>query len=83
MNGRDVTRGELSVAFDAVANKRHWKLPINCVVDLDAHTMAMVREAVIFFTGSVPEFHSLSGTTTSGVGTYRVRAAGYYETCGA
>lgn len=83
VNGRDVTRGELCIAFDAVANRDNWKLPVDKTVDLDSYTLALVREAVIFYTGSVPTFEALTGTTTSGVGRYRVRAAGYYNTCGA
>lgn len=83
VEGRPVTQGELSLAFDAVANKANWKNPIDAVVSLDSYTMAMVREAVVFFTGSVPTFELTTGTTTSGMGRYRVKAAGYYRTIGA
>jgi hypothetical protein len=81
--GRIVTRGELSKAFDAVANKANWKLPINASVDLDEFTKAMVAEAVVFFTGSKAKFKRLTGTTTGGIGRYRVTAAGYYAAIGA
>jgi hypothetical protein len=81
--GKPVTQGELSLAFDAVANRANWKNPIDAVVSLDSYTMAMVREAVVFFTGSVPTFELMTGTTTSGMGRYRVKAAGYYRTIGA
>jgi hypothetical protein len=81
--GRDVTRGQLSVAFDAVADKANWKNPIDATVDLDDYTKAMVAEAIVFFTGSVAKFTRKGGTTTDGIGRYRVRAAGYYRTIGA
>lgn len=83
VNGRDVTRGDLSIAFDAVADKSNWKMPIDKVVDLDAYTQAMVAEAVTFFTGSVATFQRIGGTTTGGIGKFRVKAAGYYNTVGA
>jgi hypothetical protein len=83
VNGRAVTRGELKIAFDAVANKANWKMPVDATVNLDAHTKALVAEAVPFFTGSHARFQLLSGTTTGGIGRYRVRAAGYYKTVGA
>jgi hypothetical protein len=81
--GRAVTQGELKVAFEAVADKVNWKMPIDAVVDLDPYTMAMVKEAVVFFTGSVAKFKALTGTTTDGIGRYRVTAAGYYAAIGA
>ena len=83
VNGRAVTRGELEVAFNAVANKANWKYPVNATVDLDAYTKAMVFEAVVFFTGSKPTFKRLTGSTTGGMAKYRVKAAGYYATIGA
>lgn len=83
VNGKWVSRGELSVAFDAVANKANWKNPIDKIVDLDAYGIALVKEAVIFYTGSVPSFTAFTGTTTSGIGKYRVKAVGYYVAIGA
>jgi hypothetical protein len=83
LNGRDVTRGELKTAFERVQPKTHWKDPINATVDLDAWTMALVSEAVVFFTGSVPHFKRLGGTTTGGIGRYHVTAAGYFNAVGA
>lgn len=74
---RDVTRGELSKAFDSVADRANWKNPINAVVALDSFGICLLTEAVIFFTGSVPSYKSLGG------GKYRVTAAGYYRTIGA
>jgi hypothetical protein len=77
--GKPVTRAELSAALDIVADKTDWKNPINTVVDLDRYTKAMVKEAVWFFTGSLPRFQRMGGTTTGGMGRYRVKAAGYYS----
>lgn len=76
--GLDVTRGQLSLAFDQVADKANWKNPIDRVVRIASdRQMAFIREAVIFFTGSVPTF------TAKGANKYRVTAAGYYNTIGA
>ncbi len=83
VNGRGVTRDELSLAFDAVADKANWKNPINTVVDLDDYTKALVAEAVVFYAGCVPSFERLTGTTTSGLAKYRVTAKGYYAAVGA
>lgn len=83
IDGRDVTRAELKLAFDAVADKANWKNPIDKVVDLDPFTMQMVRQAVIFFAGCVPTFEPLTGSTTSGMRKYRVKADGYYIAVGA
>lgn len=81
--GRDVTRSELSAAFDRVANKQHWKNEIDCVVDIASDfDMAVVKEAVVFFTGSVARFDAVPGGTMPGC-RYRVRAAGYFNTIGA
>lgn len=75
--GKAVTRGELSQAFDLVANRDNWKMPIDATVWLDDWQKACVHEAVIFFTGSIPRFHWLAPRQ------YRVVAAGYYATIGA
>jgi hypothetical protein len=81
--GTDVTRGELLAAFNRVANKLNWKLIIDALVELDEHReMAMIREAVIFFTGSVPTFAAIAGAAKPKC-RYRVTAAGYYQTVGA
>ena len=55
------SRGELSGAFDKVADRTNWKLPVLATVDLDERELAMVQEAVIFFTGSVPKFEARIG----------------------
>lgn len=81
--GRDVTRGELSAAFDRVASRVNWKDGIDVVVDVanDAE-LETIREAVVFFTGSDPTFEPLPGAELPGC-RYRVRAAGYYAAIGA
>jgi hypothetical protein len=77
--GQEVTRGQLSAAFALVADATNWKLPVDTTL---AHGVAaatglgVLREAVIFFTGSVPTFeHEANGM--------RVRARGYYAAVGA
>ena len=75
--GRVVTRGELKAAFDQVANDANWKLPVNAIVVADEFELAMIKEAVVFFTGSVAKFKPLAG------GRFRVTASGYYRAVGA
>lgn len=84
INGRDVTRGELSTAFDLVADRSNWKNPISALVNLTDSERDMVAGAVVFFTGSVASFEAIShGTMQHGLTRYRVRAAGYYRAIGA
>jgi hypothetical protein len=80
--GREVTRREMREAFDKVANQANWKMPINATIPIDNDfDLLLVREAVIFFTGSVPEI--TVATYVRPRCKYRVRAAGYYQTIGA
>lgn len=70
---------ELKAAFELVEDKRHWKNPINTVIEIDdERQMRLIREAVIYFTGSVPEFEKVN----YGQNRYHVTAAGYFETIG-
>lgn len=71
------TRRELDALFSR-AHGDNWKERIDRVVVLknDRELLGM-REAVVFFTGSVPTFEAM------GRNRYRVRAAGYYATIGA
>jgi hypothetical protein len=78
--GEPVTRGDLSDAFDHVADKSNWKLPVRATIDTRKVSLEMVKEAVVFFTGSVPTFSQLG---RDGQPFFQVRAAGYYATCGA
>lgn len=68
------TQEQLEQAFDLVADKKHWKNPINAVIPLESD-QALIREAVIHFTGSVPTFVR----TSKGI---KVTANGYYLTIG-
>lgn len=80
--GRLVTRGELSKAFDKVADQANWKNPISCVVEIeDDAELLLIRDAVIFFTASEPTFSPVSNGFSGN--SYRVRADGYYKACGA
>lgn len=82
--GQPVTRGQLSEAFKRVQSPTHWKNAIDRRVYLTEADIAMTTEAVVFFTGSVPEFVPLSRRVHSdGRQHYRVRAAGYFATIGA
>lgn len=69
-----VTRmqSELTEAFDLVANKSHWKLPIKAKLATDTDPNIMeIRDAIVHFTGSVPTF-------SFGPSAVLVEAAGYY-----
>lgn len=77
--GTRYSRSELSAAFARVSPTPNWKTRIDEFVTLgpDADDEIMViREAVIFYTGSVPTFTKVSESTC------RVKAAGYYATIG-
>jgi len=86
VNGRDVTRGELSEAFNLVVNKTNWKYPVDARVILTPEQRNLVTEAVIFFAGCVPTFEPQGPVFESFnqlVCEYRVRAVGYYNAVGA
>lgn len=61
---------DLKAAFDLVANPSDWKAPISGDVKEDLKDV--VREAVIFYTATVPEFGPSSFS-----GYVHVKAAGY------
>jgi len=75
----------MSAVFDRVKNAQHWKNPIDTTIVVRGEDVQreldVIREAVIFYTGSVPMFQdcgpSLDGTC------FRVTAAGYFLTIGA
>lgn len=86
VNGKPVTRGQLNDAFKLVQPKDHWKNPINVVLALTADEREMVREAIVFFTGSVARFETVAfdaDRQRPNRFTYRVTAAGYFATIGA
>lgn len=69
------SQNELKAAFNSVANKKNWKLPIDTQVPETANKDLIAR-AITWYTGSETEFgYSIGG--------YWVRAAGYYNTIGA
>lgn len=71
------TRNEMKEQFDRVADKQHWKNPIDATVSLTPRERAVLCEAVVFFTGSVPTVEKV------GFGVYRITAAGYFAAVGA
>lgn len=77
IDGRDVTRRELSAAFDWVADRSNWKNPIDCTVALTDRQAALVAEAVVFFAGCRPTIKRIDETIV------RVQAVGYYAAVGA
>jgi hypothetical protein len=72
------TREQLDAAFNRVKPDGHWKDRIRATVKpmLSEDEKAVVRAAVIFYTGSVPLFIDGKGTT-------KELADGYYLTIGA
>jgi hypothetical protein len=87
VGGREVTRGELKTWFDMVADKKNWKMPVDAVVPLkDFDDMMLLREAIVFYTGSNPSFESMGPGQTFTMSErhrFRVKAAGYYAAVGA
>lgn len=78
MTTQRFSQEQLTMAFNNVQNKEHWKNPIDCVIDNPGEeNLACLREAIIHFTGSVPSIEKLKD------GKIHVTAAGYYATIGA
>lgn len=83
VGGENVTWGELHDAFERVKPRPNWKHPISARFTTSANAaesareVAMIREAVIFFCGCVPEIRH--------VGNFRFtcEAVGYYAAVGA
>jgi len=72
------TQEQLLAAFNKVANKTNWKLPIDKKVSLSSvDEVDLVVEAIIHFTGSVPSYDQLDGDV------YHFQAQGYYIAIGA
>lgn len=55
------TREQLEAAFNKVKNPNHWKNPIDAYCHRDE--VELVREAIIFFTATVPSFWSVGQTS--------------------
>lgn len=73
--------GALRVAFTNVANPDNWKLPIDAPVD--AASIAILRVAIPFFTGSVAKFTKREPNGPLGPVRLFVKADGYYKAVGA
>jgi hypothetical protein len=74
----DAKLAELQRAFNRVVNAENWKRPIDATIRIETIAeQALIREAVIFYTGSVPEFTTATARAT------RVCAVGYYIAIGA
>jgi len=53
------SRARLTAAFNRVADAADWKAPISARIIIDsAEEKARIREAIIFFTATVPTFGS-------------------------
>lgn len=80
--GHEITRGQLAAQLDRVKDKSNWKNPIDAefttATDEAASTLevAIMREAVLFFCGCVPEIRHLGNFRFS------VKAIGYYRAVG-
>lgn len=72
-------QSELERAFDLIAPKQNWKMPIDMTLDyvMIPVDFALLTDACIHFTGSVPTFTYLKHPEL------RITAAGYYATIGA
>ncbi len=69
-------------AFTAVADKEHWKNPIDAVVS--EKLVDILRDAIPFFTGSIPEFFDRDENGRPyGDGKVCVVADGYFVAIGA
>ncbi len=77
----EYTRGQLADALDLVADREHWKNPIDCnVTEAQIDSVggwAVLAEAVAFFTGS--QLHRMRTTGER----INVQAAGYFLSIGA
>lgn len=76
-DGKEMTQERLSEVFDLVKPQPNWKYPIDAKVPVGAATPAEISEAVVWFTGSLPEVWEETP------GTFSVLAAGYYACIGA
>lgn len=73
--------GDLDKAFDKVKDKTNWKNAINTSVWATVSEITVIREAIIFFTGSVPHLQIYSHDGDKML--FHVVAAGYYNAIGA
>ena len=73
------TEADLRLALAAVKDETNWKLPVEAHFPngLTDDEQALVEDALVFYTGSIAEFH------THPSGHVVVAAAGYYMAIGA
>lgn len=88
VHGRDILKAELSAAFDLVADKAHWKNPIDATLQLTTEQVALIHDAALFFGAGEAKFHAPAQTVQwdngdNMVAVYHVTAPGYYATIGA
>lgn len=77
--GRDgFSTNEMHVMFTKVQNPQHWKLPVDKTLVMTLEEVAIVKAAVIDFTGG-----QATVTSTGNPNEYRVRARGYFNCIGA
>ena len=67
---------QIEEAFGLIQPASHWKDPIDCWIHPSKFNIC--KEACMFFTGSI-----LKQVQSMGDGAIRVKADGYYLTCGA
>tara|TARA_Y100000296_G_C5134174_1_gene237250 strand:+ start:621 stop:881 length:261 start_codon:yes stop_codon:yes gene_type:complete len=75
VSAKGYTHGQLKEAFGKVHNQDNWKLPIDELCKKSETDV--VKEAIIYFTGSIPNFANFDDEHVN------VTAIGYYEAIGA
>ena len=83
--GRPVNRGQLSEAFNRVANPTNWKLPIDATLGCTPLELAMIVESVRFFAGCTATAVYIAPARNAPRARlcYRITAPGYYAAVGA
>ncbi len=73
----EAMQARLTKVFDMVANKTHWKNPVDATMETATFEAmggeAAFTEAIVHFTATVPKFKRYPE------GVVRVTAAGYYS----
>jgi hypothetical protein len=65
-------KGELKAAFDLVAPRDNWKMPIDCTLLRSQVDRKLIIDAVHHYTGSTPTFHDVDAEWM------RITAPGYW-----
>jgi len=66
---------ELRRAFNIVADQQDWKAPINAPI-FKGSDLKLFEAAVVFFTGTMPNFRTVDGVTWCRALGYRMGPAG-------